>query len=192
MGTFVPAIEEHEALLQLESEDYRRLLDDIDSLRRADLYQVIDLPTIVVCGDTSAGKSSLLESISGGIRFPIDTTVCTRFATELVLRRGDHRVGRATVTAGPSASVQHREAVKHFVRDFDRFEELDDIFAQAKKAMKVSDPLTFGALLPDHHPSRAIKLYASANIVCRSMVPLPLLMMFFTSKSLVRLVVRLR
>ena len=141
MGTFVPAVEDHEALHLLESEEYRRLLDDIDSLRRADLHQVIDLPNIVVCGDTSAGKSSLLESISGGIRFPIDAAVCTRFVTELVLRRSDHRVGRATITAGPSASFQHRESVKQFVRDFDRFEELDGVFAEAKKVMKVSHPL---------------------------------------------------
>ncbi|KAL4907042.1 P-loop containing nucleoside triphosphate hydrolase protein [Aspergillus multicolor] len=43
----------------------------------------------VVCGDQSAGKSSVLEGISG-IPFPRQDGLCTRFATEIVLRHNPH------------------------------------------------------------------------------------------------------
>jgi hypothetical protein len=48
----------------------------------------VDLPQIIVCGSQSSGKSSTLESISG-IAFPTAEGRCTRFVTELILRRGD-------------------------------------------------------------------------------------------------------
>ena len=44
----------------------RPKLDVIDKVRPYLADQNIDLPAIVVVGDQSSGKSSLLESISGG------------------------------------------------------------------------------------------------------------------------------
>lgn len=42
------------------------------------------------CGDQSSGKSSCLEAISG-VPFPRKDTLCTRFATEVVLRKNSER-----------------------------------------------------------------------------------------------------
>ncbi|MBE3042786.1 dynamin family protein, partial [Candidatus Bathyarchaeota archaeon] len=50
------------------------------------MSRYIDLPQIVVCGDQSSGKSSVLEAISG-MAFPAKDNLCTRFATEVILRR---------------------------------------------------------------------------------------------------------
>lgn len=61
------------------------LLDLIDKLQFAQLDNV-KLPQIVVVGDQSAGKSSVLEALSG-TPFPRDAGACTRFATEIRLRR---------------------------------------------------------------------------------------------------------
>jgi GTPase SAR1 family protein len=41
---------------------------------------------MVVVGDQSAGKSSVLESLTG-FQFPRSATLCTRHATEIVCRR---------------------------------------------------------------------------------------------------------
>ncbi|KAG7287492.1 hypothetical protein NEMBOFW57_007004 [Staphylotrichum longicolle] len=70
----------------LHSKDHRDLLDVVDRLRSHGLSRYVDLPQIIVCGDQSSGKSSALEAISG-MSFPTKDNLCTRFATELILRR---------------------------------------------------------------------------------------------------------
>lgn len=74
--------------LGLQSRDHEEVLDVIDQLQSQGISKYINLPQLIVCGDQSSGKSSVLNAISG-LRFPAKDNVCTRFATELVLRRGD-------------------------------------------------------------------------------------------------------
>lgn len=63
----------------LESQEHRDLLDIVDKLCSGGVSRYIDLPQIVVCGDQSSGKSSVLDAISG-MAFPAKDNVCTRFA----------------------------------------------------------------------------------------------------------------
>lgn len=65
--------------------EQRSLLDLIDKLQFAQLDDV-KLPQIVVVGDQSAGKSSVLEALTG-TPFPREAGACTRFATEIRMRR---------------------------------------------------------------------------------------------------------
>ncbi|PIN07237.1 Vacuolar sorting protein VPS1, dynamin [Handroanthus impetiginosus] len=56
----------------------RPLLDTVDKLRHLKIMQEgIQLPTIVVVGDQSSGKSSVLESLAG-ISLPRGQGICTR------------------------------------------------------------------------------------------------------------------
>ena len=71
--------------------DIRPILDAIDDIRPyvknlADIANM--LPAIVVVGDQSSGKSSLLESLSG-VQLPRGAGICTRVPLELQLRNGD-------------------------------------------------------------------------------------------------------
>ncbi|KAI0437420.1 P-loop containing nucleoside triphosphate hydrolase protein [Xylaria telfairii] len=77
-----------EVIEQLSGER-KALLDTIDGLRKLGIGRLVDLPQIIVVGDQSSGKSSVLEAISR-VRFPIKDGLCTRFATELVLRTDSH------------------------------------------------------------------------------------------------------
>ncbi|KAD4178899.1 hypothetical protein E3N88_27490 [Mikania micrantha] len=66
----------------------RPILDAVDKLRRLNITQEgISPPTIVVVGDQSSGKSSVLESLSG-ISFPRGQGICTR--VPLIMRFQHH------------------------------------------------------------------------------------------------------
>ncbi|KAI1873115.1 uncharacterized protein JN550_003368 [Neoarthrinium moseri] len=73
------------AMDELSNPVARALLDTIDSLRELQIGEIVNLPQIIVVGDQSSGKSSVLEAISS-VRFPTKGDLCTRFATELVMR----------------------------------------------------------------------------------------------------------
>jgi GTP-binding protein EngB required for normal cell division len=91
--------------------DHRDLLDIIDSLRSQGISHYVDLPEIIVCGDQGAGKSSVLEAISG-MPFPTKDGLCTRFATELVLRRGREVNIKVSITPGESRFGEDKERLE--------------------------------------------------------------------------------
>jgi hypothetical protein len=70
------------SLQALQSEDQRKVMDIVDKLRRTGLSGIVELPQLVVCGDQSSGKSSVLEAITE-IPFPRKENLCARFATEV-------------------------------------------------------------------------------------------------------------
>lgn len=61
-------------------EKLAKLLDVINELRVFDVDHELELPQLVVCGEQSSSKSSVLEAISR-IPFPRASTVCTQFVT---------------------------------------------------------------------------------------------------------------
>ncbi|ODA77769.1 hypothetical protein RJ55_06371 [Drechmeria coniospora] len=75
--------------------EQRGLLDLIDKLQFARLENV-KLPQIVVVGDQSAGKSSVLEALTG-TPFPRDAGACTRFATEIRMRRAQQTTLKVSI-----------------------------------------------------------------------------------------------
>ncbi|KAH7360322.1 P-loop containing nucleoside triphosphate hydrolase protein [Rhexocercosporidium sp. MPI-PUGE-AT-0058] len=68
------------------SESSKILFDGMDELRRCGASVDLDLPQLVIVGQQSAGKSSLLRSLTD-IPFPVGDGLCTRFATRIISRR---------------------------------------------------------------------------------------------------------
>jgi GTPase SAR1 family protein len=66
----------------------RKLNEVLQALCDCGIEQVIPMPKIVVIGNQSAGKSSLIEAISQ-IKVPRAQGTCTRCPMEVRLRRGD-------------------------------------------------------------------------------------------------------
>ena len=60
------------------------MLDTVAQIRKSGLEGVLSLPQLVVCGNQSIGKSSVLEALTE-IPFPRSDTLYTRFATEIIL-----------------------------------------------------------------------------------------------------------
>lgn len=92
---------EDKALRDLESPNAKTLFDKIDELRTIGVGGLVELPQLIVCGDQSSGKSSVLEAISR-VRFPARTVICTRFAIEVILRRSPEPKFRVSIEPGES------------------------------------------------------------------------------------------
>lgn len=120
--------------LSLHPKDHGRLLDVIDLLRSQGINHYVRLPQLIVCGDQSSGKSSVLEAVSG-VRFPTKENLCTRFATELVLRRDS--VATATVAIVPSTQRSDKEKEKFlaFQAPTVRVDNFPSLIDAAKEAM---------------------------------------------------------
>ncbi|KAJ5490256.1 Dynamin [Penicillium expansum] len=69
------------------------LLEKIDKLFACNVGEYISLPQLVVVGDQSSGKSSVLEALTK-LNFPRDSGLCTRFATQIIFRRDSNLVER--------------------------------------------------------------------------------------------------
>ncbi|KAM0106712.1 hypothetical protein ACP6JB_007675 [Aspergillus fumigatus] len=124
------------SLEALCSKEQIELLDSIDHLRLQGINHYISLPQIIVCGDQSSGKSSVLEAISG-VSFPIRSSLCTRFPTELVLRKSSQVGVCVSIVPHRSRSESEQEALAQFHEELDSFEGLPQLIENAKSAMGI-------------------------------------------------------
>ncbi|KAL8925579.1 MAG: hypothetical protein Q9208_003471 [Pyrenodesmia sp. 3 TL-2023] len=79
----------------------QRLFEAIDELRSCGANHDVGLPELVIVGDQSAGKSSLLQSLTD-IPFPVADRLCTRFPTRIVSRRTPERSEVTKISIEPS------------------------------------------------------------------------------------------
>ncbi|KAF4973657.1 hypothetical protein FSARC_135 [Fusarium sarcochroum] len=120
----------------------RALLDKMDKLRELGISNMVPLPQMVVVGDQSAGKSSVLESLTG-FHFPRSVTLCTRHATEIICRREE--------TESIVISIHAVDADKDQARSFHRTatnldaEEFAQIFQDAAKVMGIKSESADGS-----------------------------------------------
>ena len=112
-------------------------LEQIAGLRARGVGNHVDLPQLVVCGDQSAGKSSVLEGLTG-LPFPRQDGVCTKFPTEIILQ---HTAGESTISAtilpAPSAPDVMKDRMRTYKRCLSSFTELPIAIAEAGCLMGV-------------------------------------------------------
>ncbi|CAG7950906.1 unnamed protein product [Penicillium salamii] len=88
------------------------LLQKIDKLFECNVGEHVDLPQLVVVGDQSSGKSSVLEGLTK-VNFPRDSGLCTRFATKITFRRDLTLTAREIYASiFPSPEVDENERQK--------------------------------------------------------------------------------
>ena len=104
-------------LTQLQSHDQAQLLGAIDKLRREHIDAELHIPQIVVCGDQSSGKSSVLEAIAG-VSFPLGASTTTRFATEVILRKSDVPELKVQLCASRDRIRERRKEIEDFKPPF--------------------------------------------------------------------------
>ncbi|KAH9903861.1 P-loop containing nucleoside triphosphate hydrolase protein [Xylariomycetidae sp. FL2044] len=129
----------HQTSGLIQSRNHRDLLDIVDTLRSSGVSHYVDLPQIIVCGSQSSGKSSTLESLSG-IAFPTAENLCTRFATELILRRGETDKPEIKVHIQPAAGRSEEERIRLAAFSYETSDQNDfpKIIEAAKGSMGLS------------------------------------------------------
>ncbi|KAK6519494.1 hypothetical protein TWF281_003328 [Arthrobotrys megalospora] len=118
------------SLEALQDDGQRKILDVVDNLKRIGLSNVLSLPQLVVCGDQSSGKSSVLEAITE-IPFPRKENLCTRFATEIILRRSDTLKVTTTINPHHERTEGEQAALRRFSRTISDFRQLPSLIEQA-------------------------------------------------------------
>ncbi|KAI7283211.1 hypothetical protein KC345_g3022 [Hortaea werneckii] len=118
----------------LQSQDSRRVTDIVDKLRRSGLSGIVQLPQLVVSGDQSSGKSSVLEAITE-IPFPRKENLCTRFATEIILRRAPQVSISTKIIPDKVRPGAEKKRLEGFKRTIVDFSELPDLMEEATNLM---------------------------------------------------------
>ena len=118
----------------LQNDEQRRVLDAVAQLRQCGLESILPLPQLVVCGDQSAGKSSVLEALSG-IPFPRSDNLCTRYATEIILRRATIDFLTVKIIPDETRPPSEQASIKAFQETITDFGDLSRVMDVAKKAM---------------------------------------------------------
>ena len=126
-----------DALHSFCSRDQIDLLDSVDYLRSQGISHYVSLPQIIVCGDQSSGKSSVLEAISG-VSFPVKSNLSTRFPTELVLRKTPQACVSVSIVPHQSRNESERSVLGKFHEELEGFEGLPTLIENAKGAMAIS------------------------------------------------------
>ncbi|EFZ03870.1 dynamin family protein [Metarhizium robertsii] len=118
------------------TKEHLHLLNAIDSLRSQGISHYVSLPQIIVCGDQSSGKSSVLEAISG-VSFPVKSNLCTRFPTELILRKARYMSVKVSIVPHHSRSDPDKASLSGFDEKLDSLQDLPDLIENAKAAMGI-------------------------------------------------------
>ncbi|KAF2166820.1 hypothetical protein M409DRAFT_54601 [Zasmidium cellare ATCC 36951] len=115
-------------------------LDLVDELRSCGLDSIFQLPQLVVCGDQSAGKSSVLEALTE-VPFPTKENLCTRFATQIVIRRSSSEAIRTKIIPDDRLGPQEKAHMGEFDRTIQDFAELPALIDAATEHMGLNKPI---------------------------------------------------
>jgi GTPase SAR1 family protein len=85
---------------------------------------------MVVVGDQSSGKSSVLEGLTG-LSFPVASDLCTRFATQIVMRKTQGKKDQIKVSIMPGPEAIANEVLKTKLLEFGSSLKLKELDSKA-------------------------------------------------------------
>ncbi|KAI0692158.1 P-loop containing nucleoside triphosphate hydrolase protein [Cytidiella melzeri] len=150
------------------SSSRRQMLDLINRLQSTGVQADMDLPTIAVIGSQSAGKSSLIESISG-ITLPRASGTCTRCPTECRLSSSDEEwrclvsLRFTTDSQGKPLGQARNESFGEVI--FDK-SQVEDRIRRAQRAILNPNTDSVKFLEYDRSDSSAAEVAFSMNCIC--------------------------
>lgn len=121
-------------LKALQDTDRWKIMDIVNELRGIGLSGVLQLPQLAVCGDRSSRKSSVLETIME-VPSPRKENLCTRFATEIVLRRGNMTWVKTKIMPDKRRPAHEQDQLVKFSASIEDVSELPNLILEAAKHM---------------------------------------------------------
>ncbi|KAK1533065.1 interferon-induced GTP-binding protein Mx1 [Colletotrichum costaricense] len=122
------------ARVWLRDDACMRTIGRLCNLGVADL---IPLPQVVVVGDPSSGKSSVLECMTG-LAFPRGPELCTRYATHITCRRDAYESVQISIIPSQDSNEDRKERLKKFGFSVKKNDlALADVFMKANEAMEL-------------------------------------------------------
>lgn len=115
------------------------LLNLIEKVRANGVGESVALPQLVVCGDQSAGKSSVLEGITG-FQFPRGEGLCTSFPTEIIMRHTEESqaiVITARIKPRSSRPEAYKETLSSYRNQVEDVSQLPDIIHEVSKLLRI-------------------------------------------------------
>lgn len=113
------------------------LFNAIDQLSALTTTRGIEPPQLIVVGDQSNGKSSVLEAIAR-FHFPVAQNLCTRFPTKIILRTSDEERTVLSVTPSASRSDEEKTRLRGFSRRILPGEDLHELIREATEVIGVA------------------------------------------------------
>lgn len=135
-----------DSLEEFQTNEQRQLLDIVAELRRCGLDGDLPLPQIAVCGEQSAGKSSVLEALTE-IPFPRQDNLCTRWATEITMIRAATESLTLKIIPADERPTTDQAKLKDFAETIVDLSDLPQIMEKARTAMGL-DVATSGDMRP--------------------------------------------
>ncbi|KAI1323059.1 P-loop containing nucleoside triphosphate hydrolase protein [Xylariaceae sp. FL0255] len=113
------------------------VLIKVDQLREI-IGKSVALPQVIVGGDQSSGKSSVLENLTG-FAFPRAAELCTRYATQITCRRDESESITVSIIPSHDAPPDVQARLRKFHRTFIQLDSktLTNVFTSANEAMGI-------------------------------------------------------
>lgn len=129
----------------MEREKYDRLeqvWEVFDDPCWDDLGDIINVPKVVVCGNQSSGKSSVLREIAG-LDFPIRDDLCTRFVARVAIRQNAESSCTVRIIPDLRRDVEEQARLKKYVSPVDDPTQLGRIITEAGRVLGVEQNQSF-------------------------------------------------
>jgi len=112
------------------------LFDALNQLSSLKVASDIEIPQLIVVGDQSSGKSSVLEAIAR-FHFPVHERLCTRFPTKLILRRSAEERTHLSIDPGASRMEEEKKRLRQFTGSLSKPDELGEWMEKAAAVLGV-------------------------------------------------------
>lgn len=117
------------------------ILEKIDGLFACNIGEYINLPQLVVVGNQSSGKSSVLAALTD-LPFPRDSGLCTRFATQITFRRSTKAEISVSIIPSKHSGDEHQQKMKEFEKKLETWDSVafGDLMQEVRRLFLSAQP----------------------------------------------------